>query len=69
MGVSDCLNILQGADLLRTELQLPGRSSVRRVHCDGNGEWGFALVAIPFEWGIREVDSVVQAIPVRLIRA
>ena len=37
---------------------------MRRVYCDGHGEWGPALVAIPFEWGIRKVHGMVQAVPV-----
>jgi hypothetical protein len=37
-----------------------------RVYCDGDGERGLALVAILFERGVREVDSMVQTVPVRL---
>ena len=55
-------------ELLSAELLFPGRPTVCRVYCDGHGKRGPALVAIPFEWGIRKVHGMVQTIPIRLIR-
>lgn len=58
VGVSVRLNELEGAEI-SAELLFPGWTSMRRVYCDGHGERGFIMVAIPFEWGVREADSMV----------